>query len=71
MSKRVKQILKLCEKTGIVIVSHGLAPNPFGFCFERGEQTKKTDCKKMNDLLDGLSGDEETELKSLIFRGAL
>lgn len=69
MSKQVKQILRLCDDTGAVIVSYGLAPNPFGFCFERGDDMTDAQAKALSELLDGLSGHEETELRRLAFGG--
>ena len=66
-SKAVTEILELMEDTGIEIVSYGLAPNPFGFCFERGEDTTNLEAKKFSVKLNSLSERDERELRKTIF----
>lgn len=70
MSNKIKAILSLCEESGIQIISYGLAPNPFGFCFERGDETTKAQCKEMSRLLDSLSETDEAKLRKIIFGGS-
>lgn len=31
---KVSRVIELCNYHGFAIVSHGLAPNPNGFCYE-------------------------------------
>lgn len=67
MSPAVRKILAMCETNDIRIVSYGLAPNPFGFCFERGEGTSKKAAQDMSRALDALTGSEEQELRQAVF----
>lgn len=69
ISKPVEQILELCADSGAVIVSYGLAPNPNGFCFERGDDTTDAQAKRLSKLLEGLSERDERALRRLIFGG--
>jgi len=54
-------ILDLCAESEIEIVSHGLAPNPNGFCYERGEKTTEKQCAKLEVLLNALTLYEQME----------
>lgn len=67
MSPKVEKILEICSRQDIEIVSFGLAPNPWGFCFEIGEDTSEKAVQKINDLLNSLNEKEESELKKWIF----
>ena len=67
MSPAVRKVLAFCKTHDIEIISWGLAPNPFGFCFERGENTTQEACRKLSRMLDGLTGMEEQELKREVF----
>ena len=68
--KTVKRILDLCFKYNIYIVSHGLAPNPDGFCFERDDNTPLSICKSVSALLECLNKEQVNELKLAVFGGA-
>ena len=67
MSPAVKQVLDYCKRHDIKIVSWGLAPNPFGFCFERGASTSNKACVELSRMLDGLTGMQEQELRHEVF----
>lgn len=60
---KLSRILDLLESTNTVIVSYGLAPNPTGFCYERGEDLSPDLELELNELLDSLTGYEESCLK--------
>lgn len=66
MNPVIDQIINLCVLHNINIVSYGLAPNPFGFCYEV-ENTSCAAAKKLDELLDSLSEEQELELKKVIF----
>ena len=66
-NKKLNQIFEFCDESGIEIVSFGLAPNPNGFCFERGDDSSNSDCARMNDLLESLSPSDERALRREIF----
>jgi hypothetical protein len=63
MSNVLKKIDDILEGNDLTIVSYGLAPNPFGFCFERGEHVNSETCKELSRLLNGLSVTEEKIIK--------
>lgn len=67
MSPKVQKILEHCEESDIEIVSYGLAPNSWGFCYEAGKNTTEKQCKKMNTMLKALNVSEERELKREVF----
>jgi hypothetical protein len=67
MRPRVKQILDLCERYDIIIVSFGLAPNPNGFCFEPSPRTPKGAKRALADMMQALNKGEEAELRCVIF----
>lgn len=60
-------LLEFMQEHEIEIVSYGLAPNPWGFCYEAPEGTSKTVHNKMNDLLNNLTGPQEALLKREVF----
>lgn len=62
MSLKVKKILRICEENELEIVSFGLAPNPWGFCYEGGR------CEELDRLLNSLTEKEENELKREVFK---
>jgi len=49
------------------IVSFGLAPNPNGFCFERGEATTDHEARVLGELIDRLDRNETDKLRNLVF----
>lgn len=65
--KKINQIIELCDNNGIEIVSHGLAPNPNGFCYEAPDNTPKQVHKKLNSLLDSLTKSETQKLIETVF----
>lgn len=67
MKPRVRQILKLCERYSITIVSFGLAPNPNGFCFETSSETPKGASRALADMMQSLNEAEEAELRREVF----
>ncbi len=64
---RVIAVLDLLDSTDCEIVSWGLAPNPNGFCFERGENTTTTQARALSEALDSLTSEDEQVLRSLLF----
>ena len=67
MSPKVQKIFDFMADHDVEIVSFGIAPNPFGFCYERGENASDKDCKKFDGMLKRLTVSEERELKKEIF----
>lgn len=67
MKNRIDQILKFCAKHDIEIVSYGIAPNPFGFCYEAGEEASAAACRKLDAMLESLTEREEQMLRKAIF----
>lgn len=65
--QHIQDILLLCDLHDIEIVSYGLAPNPNGFCYERGEATTNEACQWINDVLDSLNKEEIKELRGAAF----
>ena len=62
-SNKIRRVLTLLVDSGSEIVSYGLAPNPNGFCYERGNSLSKVQEKELNNLLNSLSSKEENILK--------
>ena len=64
MNNPLRLIRKFLNEGHIEIVSYGLAPNPFGFCFEilNDELTDKT-LKTISEAFDYLSNEEEELLR--------
>lgn len=60
----VKEILEHCLENEIQIVAYGLAPNPFGFTYEGGKRAAQ---RKLEAMLDELTGEGEDELRRLVF----
>lgn len=67
MNHKIKAILDHCEAHGLEFVSYGLAPNPWGFCYERSDASSDEACKDLDRMLNGLSDNEENELKREVF----
>lgn len=67
MNQHLQKIISFCELHDITIISYGLAPNPFGFCYEAGDRTCASDCEYLDNLLDELSPKDEQILRQLIF----
>lgn len=65
--KKLDNIIQHCADTGIEIVSHGLAPNPNGFCYELPENVTKSDVDKLDKMLKALTKSEEQQLIEAIF----
>lgn len=63
----IKRILEHCDIYGIEIVSFGLAPNPWGFCFEASEDTPEKAIVQLHRWLDGLTKDQIEELRKEVF----
>jgi hypothetical protein len=62
----VARIINHLYESNIELVSYGLAPNPWGFCYETGESTTTTQAKQLDVMLDGLSDSDELELKAIL-----
>jgi hypothetical protein len=65
MKTTLNEVLDMMEEHDIVIVSFGLAPNPFGFCFESDEPAAIK--QKFSKLLDSLTEKEEQTLRHAVF----
>jgi len=63
----IDKIIELCADSGNEIVSYGLAPNPNGFCYERGEDATYKECQELSELLDLLTNSETVKLRSIMF----
>ena len=60
--KRIEQLFEFMGEHNIELVSHGLAPNPNGFCYEAPDNTPKSVHKKVNSMLNALTKSEEQEI---------
>lgn len=60
---QVDHIERLLETYDCELVSYGLAPNPNGFCFERGENTTDLEAKLLSEALGSLSKEAENYLR--------
>lgn len=58
----VEKLFEYMGEHGIELVSHGLAPNPNGFCYEAPDNTPKSVHNKVNKLLNSLTKAEEREI---------
>ena len=67
MSPATRKVLAYAKRHDLEIVSYGLAPNPWGFCFEKGENSSNHACRTFSGMLEGLSKGEEEELKREVF----
>lgn len=67
MSKQVKEILDFLGETDIQIVSYGLAPNPNGFCYEIYGDSCSDEASCLEEMLEGLTKEQEEELKREVF----
>ena len=65
--KRVTDLVKFGIDNDLEIVSHGLAPNPDGFCFESHGKASAHVKKYFSDELDRLNLAETKVLKMIIF----
>lgn len=66
-SKNIRVLLNFLSLHDIEIMSYGLAPNPWGFCYEAPPCTPKRVHKRLNKMFDELSESEEKELKARVF----
>lgn len=69
MKSPIQQILEILENYDIEIISFGLAPRPWGFCFEVNSDDKETlyEAQRLDELLFILSDKEESELRKHVF----
>ena len=68
----INKILDILDESGIELVSYGLAPNPFGFCYELPEHETQEQfsslglyAAELEGLLKQLNTNQENELKKL------
>lgn len=61
-AKKIDKVLMYLAEHSIELVSHGLAPNPNGFCYEAPDNTPKSVHEKANKLLNSLSKEEEQHI---------
>lgn len=67
ITNNIRKVIDFCEDNNCEIISYGLAPNPFGFCFE----TESNDAKikiTLHNLLENLSESEVKKLRKFIFQ---
>lgn len=62
-----ESVLEFASIYDMEIVSFGLAPNPNGFCFERGEATTDHEARVLGELIDRLDRNETDKLRNLVF----
>lgn len=62
-NRAIDELEDLLESGDINLISFGLAPNPFGFCFEVSEGAKKEQIERVSKLLDGLDENEVEYLR--------
>jgi hypothetical protein len=68
LTPNVKRLIELLERNVVDLVSYGLAPNPFGFCYETNDKfTNDADLPEINQLLDCLTTDEENTIRQAYF----
>lgn len=67
VTKAVDRLVEIFSFYDIELVSYGLAPNPFGFCYEKHEELSEKLEKELNTLLNGLSTQEEKVLKEILW----
>ena len=67
MNNLVNEIIEFCLDNDIVLVSHGLAPNPFGFCFELYGDASSDEAKCLDEMLGQLNSKQEKELIERVF----
>lgn len=66
MSQRVKKLLKFMLDNDLEIVSYGLAPNPFGFCFESHGKASDKIKKHVSKQLESLTKLEVNEIRKAV-----
>lgn len=67
MSPAVRKVIAFIQDNDIALVSYGLAPNPWGWCFEVSDNTPKSASRTLGRMLDGLSNKETKELRQWAF----
>ena len=67
MTTAVHNIIEHLSDNDIELVSYGLTPNPFGFCYERGDHTSREACVKLDRMLNALDESEERQLREWAF----
>lgn len=66
--REVENLFQWLIDNNLEIVSYGLAPNPFGFCFECHDENTSDVIKKIaSDRLDALNNDQEEYLRRISF----
>jgi len=65
-SYEIERLIQLLEKNchAIEIVSYGLAPNSFGFCYEIFDDIPKKELNEIDSLLDYLNDDDVEFLRA-------
>ena len=58
MTPAVRKVLSFASDWNIETVSYGLAPNPWGFCFECDDSVPRDIKIKFSKMLDGLTTSE-------------
>ena len=65
LPSKIRRILRLLEDNpDLEIVSHGLAPNPWGFCTEGPHSAAH---RRLSKMLESLTSTESQQLIELIF----
>lgn len=59
----LQEIEEILDGGHFELVSFGLAPNPNGFCYEREDDSQPVQEKRLNELLNSLTTDDEILLK--------
>jgi hypothetical protein len=70
-NKNLRDCIKVLENHcgQIELISYGLAPNPFGFCYEIIEGSSGTiNIRTIENALDSLNSDQEEVIKGLYLR---
>ena len=70
MSDDVKRLIELLERNcgDIELVSYGLAPNPFGFCYEVYGKVPVGDLIKIDVILSTMSDEDEEVIRDTYLR---
>lgn len=67
----IQSILDFCQDNDIELVSYGLAPNPYGFCYEILSQDAELASMELDKMLESLTSNEEERLRAWLFDGVL
>lgn len=70
-SQKVSKLLRYCRDHNVEIVSYGLQPNPNGFCYEIIAKKSRVNLDQLDAMFDGLNGDQEQELRHIVFGGSV